>query len=141
MSKLLITINGKSYEVELEVLEEDSQQGFYPPMPSYGTSFMPPRPAPMPMHAAPAPRPAAPAAPEAAGNAGGGDTLPSPINGVVLEIPVSVGQEVKEGDVVMVLEAMKMKTNISSPRSGKIKQIHAKINDSIESGQNLISFE
>jgi len=68
-------------------------------------------------------------------------TLTSPINGVILEIPVKEAQAVKQNDVLFVLEAMKMKTNISSPQTGKIKAIKVKVGDKIEAGQALLVFE
>ena len=68
-------------------------------------------------------------------------TLASPINGIVLEIPVKEGQVVKENDVLFVLEAMKMKTNISTAATGKIKSIRVKVHDTIEAGKALLAFE
>lgn len=69
------------------------------------------------------------------------NVLSSPINGVVLEVLISVGDEVEENQVLFVLESMKMKTNISSPRAGKIKSIKVKVGDSVETGQLLIEYE
>ncbi|MBQ6269809.1 MAG: acetyl-CoA carboxylase biotin carboxyl carrier protein subunit, partial [Bacteroidetes bacterium] len=51
-----------------------------------------------------------------------------------------VGDEVKAGQVVVVLEAMKMKTNISSTRDGKIASVNISVNDSVESGQVLLTY-
>ena len=129
MKKLMITVNGKRYEVDVEIVADDelieTQPAFRPPvrtMDSYVTPVTTPL----------------PTKPKAGADK---KSLTSPINGVVLEIPVKEGQTVKENDVLFVLEAMKMKTNISSPRAGKVKSIKAKVGDRIESGQVLLHFE
>lgn len=129
MKKLMITVNGKRYEVDVEIVSDDEmieiQPAFRPPqrtMDSYVTPVTTPLPT------------------KTRGSAEK-KTLTSPINGVVLEIPVKEGQTVKENDVLFVLEAMKMKTNIASPQSGKIKSIKTRVGDRIESGQVLLNFE
>lgn len=129
MKKLKITLNGRSYEVDVEVLQDDTQAT----MPFFPTPQAAVAPPPM---AAPAPV----AAPKAAPPAAGAKTLTSPMNGVVLEIPVKAGDTVKSGQVVVVLEAMKMKTNITSPQDGKIASINISVNDSVESGQLLLTY-
>ncbi len=135
MKKLKITVNGKEYEVEVEVLE-DSEQGSVPPMPypAYQQSVSP-------VAAAPAVSAPIPPKPKAAPASGDSNQLTSPMNGVVIEIPAAVGQTVKEGQVVVVLEAMKMKTNIVSSRDGVIASVAIKINDTVEAGQVLLSYE
>lgn len=134
MKKLRITINGKQYEVDVEVLQDDD---LIESAPSYQS---PPRITDWslgaPAVAAPPPRPAS----KPRVSVGTTKTLTSPINGVVLDIPVSVGQEVKENEVLFVVEAMKMKTNISSPQSGKVATIEVKVHDSVEAGQILLTF-
>jgi len=65
----------------------------------------------------------------------------SPMPGMVLNIHVSVGQEVKKGDALLVLEAMKMENNIKSPRDGKIKVVKAIKGTAVEKNQSLIVFE
>lgn len=136
MKKLRITVNGKEYEVDVEILE-DSDHGAMPQMPFPYPSY--PQQAPQ-MHSSPAAAP--PPRPKAAAPAstGGANELSSPMNGVVLEIPVAAGQSVKEGQVVVVLEAMKMKTNIASSRDGVIGEVKIKINDSVEAGQVLVTY-
>ncbi|MFP4527217.1 MAG: biotin/lipoyl-containing protein [Candidatus Kapaibacterium sp.] len=139
MKKLKITVNGKSYEVEVEVLEDDEELNggrFVPPhVDRTGNRDMGISPRPGFKSPAKAPKSKAPVA------TGDEKNLTSPINGVVLEIPVKEGQEVKENDILFVLEAMKMKTNISSPVNGRIESIKVKVNDHIESGQELLTFE
>ena len=104
MKKLMITVNGKRYEVDVEVVQDDEAIDTAPP-------FRPPART-MDSYVTPVSTPL-PTKPKA--SSGDKKTLTSPINGVVLEIPVKEGQTVKENDVLVVLEAMKMKTNISSP--------------------------
>ncbi len=70
-----------------------------------------------------------------------GKSFYAPINGVIIEIPISVGQKINAGEVLFVVEAMKMKTNISANGAGVIKQIHCKVQDTIEAGQELVTFE
>jgi biotin carboxyl carrier protein len=67
----------------------------------------------------------------------GGTPLVAPIPGIVIHYNVKVGDEVKESDVVMVLEAMKMVNDIVSPVSGKIKAINYKDGDHVKSGDVL----
>lgn len=129
MKKLMITVNGKRYEVDVEVIEDDETPDFPPakkmqPVNSYVTPVKTP---------VSGPRPKV--------KTGDAKSLVSPINGVVLEIPVAAGQSVAVNDVLLILEAMKMKTNISSPHAGKIKAINVKVADTIEAGQVLMTFE
>jgi biotin carboxyl carrier protein len=67
--------------------------------------------------------------------------LTSPINGIVLEVLIKDGDTVKEHDRLFVLESMKMKTDISSPREGKINSISVKVGDNVEAGQLLLKYE
>jgi glutaconyl-CoA/methylmalonyl-CoA decarboxylase subunit gamma len=132
MKKLLVTVAGKKYEVEVEVLEDTDKSyttAYRGPAPRATETFSP---------AAPAARPKAAPAPAASSDS---KSLTSPINGVLIEVPVVMGQAVSEGDTLFVLEAMKMKTNIASPRDGKIKTINVNAGDTVESGQELLIFE
>ena len=136
MKKFIITVNGKRYEVDVEVVQDDDQiepQTMIRPPARLTESNVTPPTAPMPVAIKGSPK----------GKKIGADkkSLTSPINGVVLEIPVSEGDAVKQNDVLVVLEAMKMKTNISSPQNGTIKAIKVKTGDKIEAGQILLSFE
>jgi biotin carboxyl carrier protein len=140
MKKLRITVNGKAYEVDVEVLEDDElieTQPVFRPIPRPMEPVAPVQ-APPP---APAPQGLEPSLPKPKVSVGSSKTLTSPINGKVLEIPVKIGQDVNEKDVLFVVEAMKMKTNISSPQAGRIASIIARIDDSIETGQELLTFE
>jgi glutaconyl-CoA/methylmalonyl-CoA decarboxylase subunit gamma len=132
MKKLLVTVAGKKYEVEVEILEDTDK--------SYTTAYRAPAPRATETYspAAPAARPKAAAAPAASADS---KSVTSPIMGVVIEVPVAVGQSVSEGDTLFVVEAMKMKTNIAAPQNGKIKAINANAGDTVESGQVLLTFE
>lgn len=63
----------------------------------------------------------------------------STLGGVVESIPVSVGQAVNQGDKVVIIEAMKMKTPMIAHMAGKITAIHVKAGDAVEAGQALVS--
>ena len=108
--KYIVTLNGKNYEVE--VTEEDAVL--------LAVTEAAAAPAPV---AAPAPIAAAPAAAAPAAPTAGGTNVPSPMPGTILSVNVAAGQAVKTGDVLMVLEAMKMENDIVAPCDGTIKQL------------------
>ena len=98
------------------------------------------RPTPTPAAAA-APVAAAPvaAAPRpAAANTAGGDAMPSPLPGVVTKVAVSQGQQVKEGDLVVVLESMKMENELKAPRSGRIVSVNCAQGQQVIEGDILL---
>jgi biotin carboxyl carrier protein len=138
MKKLRVTVNGVSYDVEVEILEDDDDGGA-----GYGYNLTNmPMPQAMPQPAGPRvtmphPKPAAP--PALSG--GAVNELTSPIAGVVHEVKVKVGETVKENQPVVVIEAMKMNTNISSPVTGQVKDIKVTAGDAVQQGQVLIIFE
>lgn len=69
----------------------------------------------------------------------GGQPVPAPLAGNVINVPVSVGQQVNAGDTILVLEAMKMETNVSAPESGQITAVHVREGDSVTAGDGLVS--
>lgn len=69
------------------------------------------------------------------------NAIKAPMPGLVLEINVEVGQEVQEGDNLLILEAMKMENSFTSPRAGIIKSIVVKKGQAVDKGQLLIEFE
>ncbi|GAA5316225.1 MAG: sodium-extruding oxaloacetate decarboxylase subunit alpha [Candidatus Pelagadaptatus aseana] len=75
----------------------------------------------------------------AAGVPAGGDPVPAPLAGNIFKVLVSPGQQVNEGDTIIVLEAMKMETNVSAPKSGTIGAISVKEGDSVAVGDNLLT--
>ena len=125
MKKLKITVSGKVYEVLVEILEDDVQA---PPVPPKHVSVSIPT--------------------------GQGDAMPvtivpvhaaqkevrSPLSGRVVAISGQVGQSVKEGDRLILLEAMKMNNYVYAPQAGQIASILVKADDAVEEGQPLILF-
>ena len=85
--------------------------------------------------------------PEASGTAppssgsGAGEPVPAPLAGNIFRILVQPGQKVNEGEKIMVLEAMKMETDVSAPRSGTITSVRVREGDSVASGDPLVTLE
>ncbi|MBO5187551.1 MAG: biotin/lipoyl-binding protein [Prevotella sp.] len=75
------------------------------------------------------------------GRANSQDALKAPLPGVINEVKVNIGDEVKEGDTLVVLEAMKMANNLDAEKSGKVKEICVQPGQSVMEGDNLIVFE
>jgi methylmalonyl-CoA carboxyltransferase small subunit len=117
--KLQITIDGKAYEVEVEVLEDEES----PAPPSHA-----------PHHAA------------HAQSFGGpwdrdGKVCHSPVTGLVIKVNVKPGQTVEAGELILVLEAMKMETNVMAPHAGTVKSVHVAPGDSVKMNQVLVECE
>ncbi len=123
MKNYRITVNGTAYDVAVEELGAGTVPAAAPVA------------APAPVAAAPA---AAPAAPAASG-AEGGVKVAAPMPGKILAIKANAGQAVKRGDVIMILEAMKMENEITAPEDGTIAGINVAVGDSVESGDTLAS--
>ncbi len=123
MKNYTITVNGKVYEVTVE-------EGFSGQAQSGA--------APVSAPAAPsnAPKAPAPAAPQAAA---GAVKVSAPMPGKILDIRVSAGQAVKRGDVLMILEAMKMENEIVSPQDGTVAGIQVSVGSAVEAGDTLAS--
>lgn len=136
MKKLRVTVDGVSYEVEVEFLE-DSDGGGAAGSNLPATSM--PQVAPPAVKPAPAPAalPAAPTTPAA----GAANEIVSPIAGVARKINVAVGDVVKQNQPVVVVEAMKMNTNINARVAGKVKEIKTKVGEPIQKGQVLLILE
>ncbi|MCC5830523.1 MAG: biotin/lipoyl-binding protein [Phycisphaeraceae bacterium] len=135
--KLRITVQGVQYEVDVEVLD-DTLGAMPAPSASAAPRTAPAAPAPA---AAPArAKPAAPKGPAPA--AGPGDKeIKSPIAGNVFRVDVKPGDQVNADDTLLVLEAMKMETNVSSPIGGTVKEVLVKAGDSVTAGQTMVTFE
>ncbi len=134
--KLKITVHGVAYEVDVEVLDAGDgammQGGPLPPAPPTGPSH----------HAAPmAPPPVAPAAAGPAPVGGNGNGVASPIAGTVLEVKCKAGQNVAQGEDLLVIEAMKMETAIAAPSAGTVKSILVAAGDTVRENQTLVEFE
>jgi methylmalonyl-CoA carboxyltransferase small subunit len=131
--KLKITLDNKVYEVDVEAMEPESE-----PLPPSGF-LMQPGVARVPAPAAAAPKPAG--APAGEANVNEDKVCRSPINGIVVKLTAQVGQSIQPGDTLLVVEAMKMETNITAPVAGKISKINVSVGDSVQNGQILVEFE
>ena len=120
MKKFNITVNGTAYEVEVEEVKSQA-------------AAAPKAAAPAPK-AAPAPAPAAPAAPaKAAVAAGAGEhSIDAPMPGKIVKLVASEGQAVKAGDVLLILEAMKMQNEIAADADGVVKTFNVTAGQSVK---------
>ena len=128
--KLKITVDNKVFEVDVEAAEPEHVN---PP----GYMFVPSA-VRVPAAAPPIPRQAA-ASPS--GPVDEDKVCRSPISGIVVKLNAQPGQQIQTGDTLLVLEAMKMETNITAPVSGKVARINVHQGDGVQSGQVLVEFE
>ena len=134
--KLRIDIDGKTYDLDVEVLEEDG--------PQRRPGYIPPHAPPMTVRSS-----AGPAAAAASGAAAATDEGPvdedkvcrSPLSGVVNRVAVAPGQELAQDELIMVLEAMKMETNVVAAHPGKVKALRVGEGDGVKTGQILMDYE
>ena len=127
--KYEIKLNGRTYEVEVEVAEPMSMDTF--------RSYMPAAPvAAAPVAEAAAVPTAAPAAAPAV--TGAGEAVTAPMPGTILKVNVTQGQAVKEGDILCVLEAMKMENEIMAPKDGTVTQVVTSKGSSVDTGAVLV---
>ena len=120
MKKFQVTVNGNTYEVEVEEL---------------GGSFAPQVSAPV------AATPVAAAAPKAAPKAAApvnGTKVVAPMPGKIVDVKVSIGQSVKEGDLVAVLEAMKMENEIFAPSAGTVASVNVSAGTAVETNDVIV---
>jgi len=126
VKKLRITVEGKTYEVVVESVDDPSTRAARPAV------------AARPVAAASAPAPVATASAAASGSAA---SIRSQLAGRIVAVDVTVGAEVKAGQQLLVLEAMKMNTPVVSPKDGKVSAIHVAAGDTVDEGQALIDVE
>jgi methylmalonyl-CoA carboxyltransferase small subunit len=130
--QLTLTIDGKKYVVDVEVLEGEEVRtpaSFPEPTSTIQSKQIvvtPPRPL--------AVQPAADGLPD-------DKVCRSPIAGIVQRVNVQVGQKLQVNDLLVVLEAMKMETNITAHTAGTVKNVMASPGEAVKSGQALIEFE
>ena len=120
MKKYNVTVNGTAYEITLEVIDAAS------------TTTAPTTPV-----APAAPVAAAPVATPAAAPAAGGENVNAPMPGTILSVNVQNGAVVKKGDVLMVLEAMKMENEIMAPCDGTVASVNVTTGASVDTGAVL----
>lgn len=128
--KYKVTLNNKTYEVEVEAGEAmlvDEYEAYAPAAPAPIAAAAP----------AAAPAAAAPAAPAGAALAAG-EVVKSPMPGNILKINVSNGQKVNEGDVLLILEAMKMENEVVATKAGTVAQIVVAKGAVVETGAPLV---
>lgn len=117
MKRFNITVNGKAYDVAVEEVGGSA-------------------PAAAPVAAAPVAAPATASAPAAPAE---GTPVTAPMPGTILDVKVSVGAEVKEGQPVAVLEAMKMENDVPAAKSGKVVAVSVKKGDSVQTGDVILT--
>ena len=129
--KYKVTLNGRTYEVEVEAGKAMCVAEYEAYAPAA---------APVAAPVAAAPVAAAPAAaPAAAGvTVSGGESVNAPMPGNILKVNVSVGQTVKEGDLLVVLEAMKMENEILAPKNGTVTQVVVSKGSTVDTGAPLV---
>ena len=128
--KYKVTLKGKTYEVEVnqgEAMLLDEYEA-YAPAPAAAPAAAAP--------AAPAAAPAAPAAPAVAAVAG--EQVVSPMPGTIVKVNVKAGQTVKSGEVLAVLEAMKMENEIMAPHDATVAQVLADVGTKVDTGTPII---
>ena len=124
--KYKITLNGRTYEVEVEAGKAmllDEYEAIVPAAPAAPA-------APVAAEPVAAPAPTAPA--------GTGEAVVAPMPGNILKVNVTAGQAVKEGDLLCVLEAMKMENEILAPKAGTVTQVAVAKGATVDTGAALV---
>jgi biotin carboxyl carrier protein len=132
--KLRITVEGKTYEVEVEVLEERPTGPIYGSTSTHSTTVAAPA-----APANPSPSPAASSVPSSAGSSD--HVVKAPIVGTIVQLKVAPGDVVEINQVLLIMEAMKMETNIASPIAGTVKTVRVSPGEAVKAGQVLVEFE
>ena len=130
--KYKVTLNSKVYEVEVEegaAMLIDEYEAY---VPAPAAPEPPAAPAPVPAAAPVAAAPAAPASTAA------GETIPAPLPGTVLAVKVAAGESVKAGQVLVVIEAMKMENEILAPHDGTVAQVVTAKGAAVDTGAPLV---
>jgi glutaconyl-CoA/methylmalonyl-CoA decarboxylase subunit gamma len=135
MKKYKVYVNGEPFEV---VVEEDNGNQTISAAPVVQTQ----KPAQTVTQDAKVVKPAAASSPPAANpQAGNGSSVSAPMPGSVLDVKVKIGDNVNEGDVLLILEAMKMENEVTAPTSGAIKSINVAVGSTVNTGDTMIVIE
>ena len=126
MKKYNITVNGTTYEVVVE------EVGSVDSLPTYTAPIPTPAPVATPVVKTVAPKTVAPAS-------AGAHDVTAPMPGTILDVKVSVGQTIKKGDVICVLEAMKMENDIPSPKDGTVASINVQKGSNVNANDVIIT--
>ena len=132
MKRFNISVNGHAYDVQVEEVAAGGATAAIPTAAPAAPAAPAPAPAPAAAGAAAAPAAAAPA---------GAETINAPMPGNIVNVQVKAGDTVTKGQVLLVLEAMKMENEIMAPRDGVIAGVHVNKGDSVDSGKLLISMQ
>ena len=132
VNKYRVVVDGTAYNVEVEELGACAAPASVP-VPAPAPAPVAPAPAAVP---APAAAPAAPA--PAPAPAAGGAAVTAPMPGKVLSVKVNVGDPVKNGDLVLILEAMKMENEIFAPADGTVAEVRVRGGESVNTGDVLV---
>ncbi len=127
--KYNVSFNGRTYEVEVETCEPIALAEFQALAPAAPAAAAPAA------ETAPVAAPAAPAAPAVTG---AGEAVTAPMPGTILKVNVSNGQAVKAGQVLIVLEAMKMENEILAPKDGTVTQVAVQKGSNVDTGAPLV---
>ena len=130
--KLNITIDSKTYEVDVDVAEPEQ-----PAAMPHSVGGLNIGSAPLRVPAGPAPA----AAPVDGQPLNEAKVCRSPVSGVVVRVAAQAGQSLQPGDILLVLEAMKMETNITAPSAGKVAAVRVNQGDAVQAGQVVAEFE
>jgi methylmalonyl-CoA carboxyltransferase 1.3S subunit len=127
--KLQITIDGKTYAAEVAVLDEDASDALHSDM---SDSEIPQQPLPPGAYT-----------PSRVAETHSADekVYQSPVNGLVIRVNVAPGQVLKAGDLILVLEAMKMETSITAHHAGRVKTVNARAGEPVKLHQVLVELE
>jgi glutaconyl-CoA/methylmalonyl-CoA decarboxylase subunit gamma len=138
MKQYKVTVNGQSYDVNVEEVGSVSNPVARAAAPAAPASVASAPAAPLAANPAPAP---APAAQSYAASPAASLCVKSPMPGTVISFKVIVGQEVKRGDVLLILEAMKMENEIVAPQAGKVAALRVPVSASVNTGDPLVDLE